>query len=274
MANDIQVQIQDSEKKLLALKDSVMKRANYIKAGLAVVVLAIIAPIAISGVVGALALSAIGVIALVAVNGFPVLAKKLANAKVEALIAEENRHLQALKAEANRNPIETLENEQRSKHKDLTNLQQEIQNFEAEVGNLRDTVNGESKFASVSQKGKEVLASMERKLRYRQVKFQQAVQAVKLFDEKVDEAKAMYRVALAAQRADAASGENDSTVMRKILEDTAFTSVSSTVNNALAGLRTSLLKDEVTEEDLKQLDYNPSQTIDVVATPVKQGVAR
>lgn len=275
MSNDIQAQIVSAEQHIVNLRNSVAKRANLIKWGLGTAVVIVIAPLAVTGLIGALALAGIGVVGLVAINGFPVLATRLANAKAEALIVEANRHLAALKAEAAKNPIETLQNEQRQKHKELAKELRSIQEFDAEVENLRTTIEGVGLTSPLAKrKGDEALRAMDLKLRYRRLMYTRAQDAVSLGDAKVEEAEALWRVAMAAQRADAASGEGKSDVFRKIMEDTAYESVATQVNMAIAGLRTSLLKDDVTEAEVLQLEQSRPDVLDVQAQVIKEGVHR
>lgn len=277
VADSPQSQIAVWEQKVTELKASVVKKATWIKWGAAGVLVVLLGPAILTGAVTGLLGILAAIIGLVAVHWFPVISMKVANRAAEAKIAEYNRHIAALKAEATKNPIETLQREQALKHKELDREAQAIQDFDREVENLRDTVQQEGsriKSAAGRKKGEEVLQAMERKLRYRRVAFKQAQDKLTAYDTKVEEAEALWRVALAAQRADAASGENNQDLFRKIMEDTAFHSVASEVNMAMAGLRTSIMKEDVTEDDLRAIENNPSQILDVQAVEVKTEVPR
>lgn len=276
-AKDPRGQLAQWEQKLTEIKDGVGKKAGLIKWGAAAVLFVILGPAILTGAIaGLLGIGAV-ILGLVLLHWMPVISLKIANRAAEAKIAEANRHIAALKAEAMRNPIETLQNEQRLKHQELDKEADAISEFDREVENLRDTVQDQSsriKSAAGRKKGEEVLAAMERKLKYRRLAFKRAQDKLAAYDSKVEEAEALWAVALAAQKADAASGENNQDVFRKIMEDTAFHSVASEVNMAMAGLRTSIMKDEVTEDDILQLENNPSQVLDVQVHEVREGVRR
>lgn len=265
------------EKKLVDIKAGIGKKAGFIKWGGAALLLILLGPAILSGALAGVAGIIAVIIGLILVHWLPVISLKISNRAAEAKIAEANRHIAALKAEAAKNPIETLLNEQRLKHRELDKEADAIQAFDTEVENLRDTVQQEGsriKSTAGRKKGEEVLRGMELKLKYRRAAFQRAKEKLEAYDAKVEEAEALWRVSLAAQRADAASGENNQDMFRKIMEDTAFHSVASEVNAAMAGLRTSIMKEDVTEDDILALENNSSPVLDVIAVEVKEGVRR
>lgn len=272
-----QTQLAVWEQKLVGIKQGIGKKAGFIKWGGAALLLVLLGPAILTGALAGVAGVIAAIIGLVLVHWLPVISLKISNRAAEAKIAEANRHIQALKTEAARNPIETLQREQKQKHVELDREAAGIQDFDREVENLRDTVQQEGsriKSASGRKKGEEVLRAMELKLQYRRAAFKRAQEKLEAYDAKVEEAEALWRVALAAQRADAASGENNQDVFRKIMEDTAFHSVASEVNMAMAGLRTSIMKEDVTEEDILAITNDPSPVLDVQAVEVKEGVRR
>jgi uncharacterized protein YukE len=277
VTKDSRRQLAQWEQRLVEIKDGIGKKAGLIKWGAAAALLVILGPAILTGALAGLFGVAVVIVGLVLLHWMPVIATKIANRAAEAKIAEANRHIAALKAEAQRNPIETLQNEQKQKHAELDKEADAISDFDREVENLRDTVQQEGsriKSAAGRKKGEEVLAAMERKLKYRRLAFKRAQEKLEVYDAKVEEAEALWRVALAAQKADAASGDNNQDVFRKIMEDTAFHSVASEVNQAMAGLRTSLMKEDITDDDILQLENNPSQVLDVQAVELSEGVRR
>lgn len=263
------------EQKLVDIRNGVGKKAGLIKWGAAGILLVLLGPLILTGAIAGLVGVGLVILTLVLLHWMPVIGLKIANRAAEARIAEANRHIAALKAEAAKNPIETLQNEQKQKHAELQREADAIEDFDREVENLRDTVQQEGsriKSAAGRKKGEEVLTAMERKLKYRRMAFKRAQAALATYDAKVEEAEALWRVALAAQKADAASGENNQDVFRKIMEDTAFHSVASEVNQAMAGLRTSLMKEDITDDDILQLENHPSATLDVEVREVPTAV--
>lgn len=187
---------------------------------------------------GALALAA--VVGLGVINGAPVVSMKFANWK-----------LRALKQEAERNPIETLQAQQIELESGLQKEAAAITNFDGEVETYRCSLQNElSKgFAEAAASGLPTLRNMERLLAFRRTKFKRAQASLKERRKKVELAESSYRVALAAQRVTAASGETQSNVLTKILEDIAFASVDKTVNLSMAELRTAIMVEEIPADD-------------------------
>jgi hypothetical protein len=265
------------EQKLVDIKQGIGRKAGFIKWGGAFVLFILLGPAILAGALTGVAGIIAAIIGLVLVHWLPVISLKVSNRAAEAKIIEANRHIAALKAEATKNPIETLLREQKLKHQELDREAEAIQDFDREVENLKDTVQQEGsriKSAAGRKKGEEVLQGMTRKLQYRRLAFQRAKEKLDAYDVKVEEAEALWRVALAAQRADAASGESNQDMFRKIMEETAFHSVASEVNMAMAGLRTSLMKEDVTDDDILALENTPSHVIDVPVAILKEGVRR
>jgi hypothetical protein len=103
---------------------------------------------------------------------------------------------------------------------------------------------------------------MEHKLAYRRSKFKVAQKNVAERRRRVKSAAAMYRVALQAQELTKASGDNERSVLDKILEDVAFSAIDNTVHTSMAELRTSIMADEVPPEELQALSLDaPAQLV-------------
>jgi hypothetical protein len=212
---------------------------------------------------GALALA--GVVGVAIIHGAPVLSMRFANWK-----------LSALKAEAERNPIETLQNQQVELEHGLSQERKAITAFDTEVENYRSSLQGEVEkgFPEAAQSGLPTLKNMERLLTFRRIKYKKAQTRLEERKKSVHLAESKYRVALAAQRVTAASGELGNSVLQQILEDIAFGAVDSAVNTSMAELRTAIMVEELPTDDADwnvvditppALTNNPSNTIDVNA---------
>lgn len=189
------------------------------------------------------------------VNMAPVMGMKFANWK-----------LAALKAEAERNPIETLQNQQRELEKGLKSQEKAITDFDTEVENYATSLTDEIEkgFPEAAAKGLPTLNNMRRLLAYRRLKYKKAQEKILQRARKVQQAESEYRVALAAKRVTAAAGEDGDTVLNQILENIAFKSVESTVNSSMAELRTAIMVEEIPHDD------TDANVIDVQAKEVKQ----
>jgi hypothetical protein len=202
------------------------------------------------------ALIVASVVALAALNLVPAVAFKFANWK-----------LRALKAEAAKNPVETLQNQQIALEKGLMAEARAITAFDTEVENFRSSLQHEleSGYPEAASSGLPTLHNMERLLQYRRLKFSKAQAKLVERGRAVKMAESKFRVALAAQRVTAASGEENRTVLDKILEDIAFASVETAVNTSIAELRTSLMVEAIPVDDSDSplpVEYKPSAVLD------------
>lgn len=180
---------------------------------------------------------------LVGVNLLPQASMRLANWR-----------LKELKAEAERNPVETLQLQQVEIEAGLEREKDEITKFDSAVETYRGTLLAEAhEFPEAAAAGLPVLRGMEHKLLYRRSKFKVAQKNVSERRRRVKSAAAMFRVALQAQEVTKVSGDNERSVLDKILEDVAFSSIDSTVNTSMAELRTSIMAEEVPPEELQAL---------------------
>jgi hypothetical protein len=111
MANEpvpIERQIALAEQRIAAIPAWAEKHQTRLKYGGLAVAAVVLAPVVWTGVVGLVGGIVFTGLAIAATQALPWVAKRASNAKAEALTREANRHLQALRAEAQRNPIETL----------------------------------------------------------------------------------------------------------------------------------------------------------------------
>lgn len=206
----------------------------------------IVAPfifLAIKGLVGLAVAAAVG---LAVVNFAPVVAMKFANWR-----------LQAIKAEATRNPIETLQNQYAERQLALGKFREAITNFSASVKSFQDKLSEfKVKFPQDSEKFADQLSQMKRLLDLRRSKFKEAQISLEQFDSEIARANAIWEMGLAAASLNAAAGMTEDDFLAKIKVETALESVSQTMNSAFAELETSLVEEESEHEVSQRLTAN------------------
>lgn len=208
------------------------KIATIAKYVIGIGALAVLAPIIFTALQGLIALIAFGVIGLAAINFAPVLAYKLANWKMKAIVAD-----------AKANPIETMQNLFVDKTKELETADNNITEFDTEVRNYDDQLGGfkqdypeeASTYQSISDKMHQALADM-----YENQK--EARHALQDFAAKIKKAKAIYQMALAAQKVLTLSKSAESQVFAQIREQVAFDTVRSQLNSSFAKLNMAVEK--------------------------------
>jgi hypothetical protein len=211
--------------------DARRKRIETIaKWGAAFVGAVVIAPfvfLAIQGIVGLVIAFIIGVLVI---NFAPVFGTWVAN-----------KRLQMLKAVVEANPIETMQNLYRDKSGELQHADENIRDFEMEIGNYDDQLEGFKRdyptdadsYQTVSDKMHEALVGMKREQ-------SQARRDLAAFDKQITKAQAIYKMALAAQKVLVLSKSAESQVFAKIKEQVAFDSVRSQLNRSFASLNLAL----------------------------------
>lgn len=203
----------------------------------AIGILALIAPAVALAIKGAIGVMVAGVLGLVIIYATPPLINRFANYK-----------LRALKAEAERNPIETLENQQIKKEQELQKEANGITENDLAVEDYRSSLRKEAElFPENVQAALPNLHALEDRLARRREKYAAARVALELRRHAVSRASSRYRVAMAEQRANAVAGTSSGIVLDKILEDIAFGAVESATNRSMAELRTENMVDQATQ---------------------------
>lgn len=230
------------------------KLATYGKWGLGLLAALVISPVIFLIVKGIIGLIVAAVLGLAAVNFAPVLAQKFANWK-----------LKAVKYEATRNPVETLQNVYREKVDALAQFLQRIREFETQVRNFSDKVDGfKIQFPAEAPKYVETLTAMQRLLALRKQRYKESQEVLAQFEGEIRKADAIWKMSLAAQELTKAAGMTDDDFMQKVRAETSFDAVQTSLNRAFAELETSLL------EETPALTNNPSPVIDVQAVEIKE----
>lgn len=189
--------------------------------------------LAIKGLVG---LVVAGVSSLLAINViFPWLAMKVANWRIKVI-----------KYEASLNPIETLQNEYMQHEQSLLSKQDHIVAFAADVkgfaGELEEL---KQKFPAKAPMFNEQYQNMRALLENRKQKYEAAKEALLLFANQIEEAKAIWKVAQSALRVTKTAGSVQDEFFSRLKTETAFDSVQLSMNTAFAELEGSLMDESV-----------------------------
>jgi len=184
--------------------------------------------IAIKGFVG---LVVAGVLSFIALNMVPWFAAKVGNWR-----------LKALKHEASKNPVETLERAFEVKKNGLIQYRQSIVTFEGEVNNFRGVINEHKKLYPDDTRYDEKFDKMCQLLDHRKKKYKIAQGQLAAFDEVIDRARSEWKVYQMAVKLDAAAGAGED-FESKLMKDTALDAIQTGMNTAFAELEISLLDD-------------------------------
>jgi len=180
-----------------------------------------------------------------------------------------NWRLKAIKAEAARNPIETLQNDYGKRQEGLRNFAGRISDFATAVGSFEDKL-GEFKrdHPEDAPKFDEQLRKMKLVLENRKAKFKEAQTELAAYDKEIKRANDIWQMGQAAAAMTSAAGMTEDDFLQKISTETALDSVQKSMNRAFADLEVSLLEEQKTPQQLPQ--GSPSQTtVEVEPPPVR-----
>lgn len=187
----------------------------------------------------------------------PVLARKAANWR-----------LKMLKAEAMRNPIETLQNEYNTRDAALKTAEVRIKSAIASRNTFGSKLEGfAEKFPNKADKYKGELADMDNAINQAKLKYKTAQQRLSEFEAVIEQANAEWELAQAAQAAGKAIGMTNGDFMSKLMETTALDSVRQSLSMAFADLDTSSLTFEVPPKEIAEATPDLASNIIVDAIP-------
>ena len=182
-----------------------------------------------------------------------------------------NWRLKAIKSEAMKNPVETLQNQLVEKQMALEAFKEQIRVFAGQILTFGDQVKQyvkeglEDAPVYVEQLGK-----MKKLLEMRQERYQQAKQTLSEFTETIQRTDRKWKMACAAAAMNEAAGQIEGDVFDKICIETALDSVQQKLNQSFADLEIALLDDESEKKKLasKQTAQLSDRVIDVTSTIV------
>lgn len=264
------------EQKLADAKAGIGKKAGYIKWGGAFALLVLLGPAiltgALAGIVGLIA----AVLGLVVVHWWPVISFKIANRAAEAKIAEYNRHIAAIKAEARKNPVETMQSVYIEQGRQLKERSEKIQKFATKVNKYGQKLSDLKKqFPNETATFDKVHQDMSELLRKRQQKWTDAKAKHDLSAHEIEKAQAFWEMGLATQDLRESAGDVEAEFFQRIRKETAMDAVQEQLASAMADLD-QLLMEEVTLSPVERqaISNNPSPVLDVQAVEIKQEVRR
>jgi len=211
---------------------------------------------------GALAALLVGVAGIFVVWKFiPWFALKIGNAR-----------LKAIKAEAMKNPVETLQNQLVEKRKSLDSFKENIRVFAAQVLSFSDEVKKYVKDGlEDAQTYVEQLAKMKKVLELRQQRYKDAEQTLVEFEETIQRTDRKWKMACAAAKMNEAAGEIEGDVFDKICIETAMSSVQDKLNQSFADLEIALMDEDKSKKQIQDRVINVEST--PINTPVRQKIA-
>lgn len=199
---------------------------SVVKVGAVALIGFVVSPFIFLAVKGLLGLIVAGAISVTAVQFAPVVAMKIANWKMKAIMYE-----------AGKNPIETMNNVYAENMRTIGEKDQKIAQFEARLGDFKSKMNwfqqkypnDVAQFESTADKMQAVLSRQKQKQKAAKV-------AARDFHDQIVRAEAIYDMALAAHAVQELSGDLEKQVYQDIKTRVAFDSVTHTFNTAVAEL--------------------------------------
>ncbi len=213
--------------------------------GLAVVGF-IVAPFIFVAIKGLIGLAIAGTIGLAGIYATPWIAAKFANWR-----------LKLIKAEAMKNPIETLQNDYSRRQEALGQFLESIKKFAAEVMTFKDKLVTFSKqYPDEADKFKDNLLKMNQLLQLRQAKYKDAKENLADYELEIQKASAIWDMGQAAAQMNKAAGMSQDDFFAKIAVETALDSVQKNLNTAFAELETSLLDEDKDVKAMRESKAN------------------
>ncbi len=157
-----------------------------------------------------------------------------------------NMRLKLIKAEASKNPIETLQNDLKDKAQALANRKDAIETLNSQIRTFSDKVDEIKASYGAEDAGylklSRDLADLRRVYAHRCEKWKEAREQLKLYEEEIKRANMIWEAAQAAAAARETSGLTEDEFFAKLRTETAFEAIKKSYNDALASLDTALLE--------------------------------
>lgn len=160
-----------------------------------------------------------------------------------------NIRLKLIKAEASKNPVETLQDDLRTKTVALDERKTNIEKLNGQIRTFADKVDdiksrygpGDPGFVKLSAD----LTDLRRIYAHRCEKWKAARAQLERFGEEIERANMIWEAGQAAAAARETSGLTEEEFFAKLRTDTAFDAIQSSYNEALASLDTAMLDEPV-----------------------------
>lgn len=202
------------------------KLSNRAKLALVAAAALVVAPVIWFVVKGLVGLAVAGIVGLAIVQFAPVISMKFANWKIKGI-----------KAEAEENPIETMENLLIAKKQAFAVAQEEVTNgVTARDEFKRKIAEFAKKYPARAPEFTAQLAAMTSLVEQKKAALSDAQDAIAMAEQKLDEMRAYWDMSLAAQAANKAMKMDTHDLYEKMKEDTAVDAVYASMNKAFAQL--------------------------------------
>jgi hypothetical protein len=264
-----------SSSQLIAKGNRIKRWATVLGIGVIGFLVAPMIFLTIKGIIGLAIAAAIGA-ALIAFT--PWYAMKLANWR-----------LAAIKAEARKSPVETMQNVYNTKEQNLKDQNTRITEFSTKVKNFKDkierfkTENANSKLVQQQvPRFEKQLEMMQALLMKRQKAYSDALKALKEYALTIQAADAIWQMTQESEALNEAANLTDDDFYEKLKAETAFDSVQESMNRSFAMLEQLMIQDESAESttvlDDKgapiMLENNPGVSLKIVGTQTAVPVPR
>jgi len=157
-----------------------------------------------------------------------------------------NMRLKLIKAEAAKNPVETLQNDFKAKAEALGKRKEAIETLNSQIRTFSDKVDDIKATYGAEDGGylklSRDLADLRRVYANRCEKWKEAREQLKLYEEEIKRANMIWDAAQAAAAARETSGLTEDEFFAKLRAETAFEAIQKSYNDALASLDTAMLE--------------------------------
>lgn len=194
----------------------------------------LVAPVIFLTIKGIIGLAIAAGIGVTLINFTPWFAAKLANWR-----------LKALKHEAMKNPIETLQNNYKVRMESLQKFRDAINTFSSEIKSFAEKlVSFKKQYPDEADKFDGQLVQMKQLLSIRSGKYQEAKANLEQYELEIQKADSIWQMATAAAAMSKAAGVDADEFYAKIQVETALDSVQKSMNVAFSELELSLLDEK------------------------------
>lgn len=214
--------------------DQKRKRTELLVKGAALCAIAFVfAPFVATVVTGLVGLIVVGTISCTLIFFAPVAAQMAGNLR-----------LKMIKAEAARNPMETLQNDLKDKTVVLDNRKNAIERLNGQIRTFSDKVDGLKERFGANDSGyiklSRDLVDLRRVYTSSVSKWNEAHKQLGLYEDEIERAGMIWDAAQAAAAARETSGLTEDEFFAKLRTETAFDSIQNNYNTALAAIDTAL----------------------------------
>lgn len=179
-----------------------------------------------------------------------------------------NLRLRLIKAEASRNPVETLQNEYQKEAENLERRKKAIEEMKASIMTAEDEAEkGAQRYPNDPRiaKLKRDIDTLYRIYEHRLALWRKAVADLRSFKEEIERASVIWKVAQAAAAAHESTGLSEDEFYSQIRKETAIDSVKTALNQSIASLDTAM--EEIPQTEAITLPPSQSAQPTLTAPP-------